>query len=193
MKRATALAAAVMIFLATLGNQSASAYLADVTLPAAGGCPALDRWNISTTQPLNRRWSTSLPLAPVTLLTVAAENSSAQLAEIEDTISAAFSAWAAVPGTTFNATNYPGAIGPLSRVSAAAACSNDSESNIDGLNTICFNQSSMGFTTGVLVGLAQPGDFGGPLADVCPMNSATPCTTPTVDTNFNPRALPAGP
>jgi hypothetical protein len=140
----------MMICLATLGNQPASGYLADVTLPAAGGCPALDRWNISAAQPLNRRWSTSLPLAPVTLVTVAAENSSAQLTEIEATISAAFNAWAAVPGTTFNATNYPGAIAPLSRVSNADACSNDSESNIDGLNTICFNQSSMGFTTGVL-------------------------------------------
>jgi Matrixin len=150
MKRPTTLAAAAIIFLATLGNPSASGYLADVTLPAAGGCPALDRWNISAAQPLNRRWSTSLPLAPVTLLTVAAENSSAQLTEIENTISASFNAWAAVPGTTFNSTNYPGAIGPLSRISTAAACSNDAESNIDGLNTICFDQSSMGFTTGVL-------------------------------------------
>src|SRR5579875_685594 len=51
------------------------------------GCPVLDRWNISVSQPLNRRWSTSLPLAPVTILTVAAENTSAQLTEIENTIS----------------------------------------------------------------------------------------------------------
>jgi hypothetical protein len=179
MKRPTAIAAAAMILLATLGNQPASGYLPDVTLPAAGGCPALDRWDISTTQPLNRRWSTSLPLAPAALLTVASENSTAQLAEIESTISAAFSAWAGVQGTTFNATNYPGAIGPLSRVDTENACSNDSESNIDGLNTICFNQSSMAFTTGVLaftrvitanapgasVGSGSPAAFAGQILD----------------------------
>lgn len=179
MKRAAASVAAVIIFLATLRNPSASGYLADVTLPAAGGCPVLDRRNISAAQPLNRRWSTSLPLAPVTLLTVAAENSAAQLTEIENTISAAFSAWGAVPGTTLNAANYPGVIGPLSRVSTASACSNDSETNIDGLNTICFNQSSMGFTTGVLaftrvitanapgasVGSAPPAVFAGQILD----------------------------
>lgn len=179
MKRAAALAAAAIIFLATIGNPAASGYLADVTLPASGGCPALDRWDISAVRPLNRRWSTSLPLAPVTLVTVAPQNSSAQLTEIEGTISAAFNAWAAVSGTTFNATNYPGAIGPLSRVTTTSTCSNDSESNIDGLNTICFNQSSMGFTTGVLaftrvitanapgasVGSGPPADFAGQILD----------------------------
>jgi hypothetical protein len=179
MKRVTALAVVSMVLLAALGNQPASAYLADVTLPAAGGCPALDRWNISTTQPLNRRWSTSLPLEPVTILTVAAENSSAQLTEIENTISASFNAWTAVSGTSFNARNYPGVIGPLSRVSIANACSNDSETNIDGLNTICFNQSSMAFTTGVLaftrvitanapgvsVGSSAPAAFAGQILD----------------------------
>jgi hypothetical protein len=35
-------------------------------------------------------------------------------------------------------------------VSAANSCTNDSDTNADGLNTICFNQSSAGFTTGVL-------------------------------------------
>lgn len=49
-----------------------------------------------------------------------------------------------------NAANYPGVVAPLARVSTANACSNDAESNIDGLNTICFNQSSMAFTAGVL-------------------------------------------
>lgn len=150
MKRTVALAAAILLFLATLGSAPANGYMADVTLPSAGGCPALDRWNISVSQPLNRRWSTSLPLAPVTILTVAQENSSAQLTEIEQTISAAFAAWAGVPGTTFDAANYPGVTGALTRTSTANACSNDASSNIDGLNTICFNQSSTAFTTGVL-------------------------------------------
>lgn len=150
MKHAGAVAAATMLFLATLGSAPASGYLADATLPSTTGCPALDRWSISVSQPLNRRWSTSLPPAPVTILTTAQQNSSAQLTEIEQTISAAFAAWAGVPGTTFNTANYPGVIGALGRTSMANACSNDTGSNIDGLNTICFNQSSMAFTTGVL-------------------------------------------
>ncbi len=179
MTRPTKLAAAAAIFLATFATQPASGYLADLTLPAAGGCPVLERWDISAAQPLNRRWSTSLPLAPVTILTVAAQNSAAQLTEIENTIAAAFAAWSGVSGTTFNATNYPGVIGPLTRVSAANVCSNDSESNIDGLNTICFNQSSAAFTTGVLavtrvitanapgasVGSAPPAAFAGQILD----------------------------
>ncbi|MGA9884538.1 MAG: matrixin family metalloprotease [Candidatus Acidiferrales bacterium] len=150
MRRTTALAVAVLFFAATIGSPLASGYSADTTLPSAGGCPALDRWNVSVTQPLNRRWSTSLPLAPVTILTVAAQNTSAQLTEIENTISAAFGVWTGVTGTTLNAANYPGALAPLTRVSTTDACSNDAESNIDGLNTICFNQSSLAFTTGVL-------------------------------------------
>lgn len=61
MKHAGAVAAATMLFLATLGSAPASGYLADATLPSTTGCPALDRWSISVSQPLNRRWSTSLP------------------------------------------------------------------------------------------------------------------------------------
>jgi hypothetical protein len=179
MKRVMALTATVLFFIATLGSPSARGYLADMTLPAAGGCPALDRWNLSVSESLNRRWSTSLPLSPVTILTVAAQNSSAQLTEIEQTISAAFGAWTSVTGTTFNTTNYPGMIGPLGRVSTANVCSNDAENNIDGLNTICFDQSSMGFTTGVLaftrvitanapgasVGSGSPAAFAGQILD----------------------------
>jgi Matrixin len=55
-----------------------------------------------------------------------------------------------VTGTTFNTTAYPGLIAPIVRVSTVNACTNDAETNVDGLNTLCFNQSSMGFTTGVL-------------------------------------------
>ncbi|MGA9631687.1 MAG: matrixin family metalloprotease, partial [Candidatus Acidiferrales bacterium] len=44
-----------------------------------------------------------------------------------------------------------------------------------------------------LVGLAQPADFSIALGDLCASNAATVCSTPPVDTNFNPRILPAGP
>jgi len=150
-KRALATcAAAIILAFGTLFAPSADAYLMDSTVPQSGGCPALDRWNLSASSPLNRRWSTSLPASPQTVLTVAAAGSPAQLTEIEQAISDSFGAWSGVTGTTFNSTAYPGLIAPLTTVTAANSCTNDTESNIDGLNTICFNQSSLGFTTGVL-------------------------------------------
>jgi len=84
-----------------------------------------------------------------------------------------------VTGTTFNSIAYPGLFAPLGEVSDANACTNDAETNIDGLNTICFNQSSMGFTSGVLaftrvitanapgvsVGASGPSAFAGQILD----------------------------
>lgn len=150
MKPSIAIGMVVLLVFALLGEPSADAYLLDSTIPQAGGCPAYDRWNLSLASPLNRRWSTSLPEGPPTLVTIAALGSGAQLTEIEQVITDSFGAWSGVTGTTFNAVNYPGLIAPLAQVSAASSCSNDAESNVDGLNTICFNQSSMGFSSGVL-------------------------------------------
>jgi hypothetical protein len=162
-----------------MSGHPAEGYLLDTTVPQGGGCPASDRWNLSLASPLSRRWSTSLPLAPQTVLTVAAGGTSAQFDEIEQAISDSFGAWSGVAGTTFNATAYPGLIGPLARISAASSCTNDQESNVDGFNTICFNQSSMGFTSGVLaftrvitanapgvsVGSSPPAAFAGQILD----------------------------
>jgi len=162
----------------TLGP-CASAYVSDTTVPQSGGCPAFDLWNLSSTSPLNRQWSTSLPLAPPTILTVAAQGTSAQLSEISQAISDSFGAWYGVTGTTFNSAAYPGLLAPLGEVSDANSCTNDAETNIDGLNTICFNQSSMGFTSGVLaftrvitangpgisVGASGPSAFAGQILD----------------------------
>jgi len=150
MKRSVGIGIAVLLIFALLGGPSAEAYLIDTTIPQAWGCPAFDRWNLSLASPLNRRWSTSLPLGPPTLVTVATLGSAAQLSEIEQVITDSFAAWSGVTGTTFNATNFPGLIAPVERVAAPSSCSNDAESNSDGLNTICFNQSSMGFSSGVL-------------------------------------------
>ena len=170
---------AVLLFFALLGGPPAEAYLIDTTIPQAGGCPAFDRWNLSVASPLDRRWSTSLPLGPPTLVTVATLGTAAQLSEIEQVITDSFGAWSGVTGTTFNATTFPGLIAPLTRVTAASSCSNDAESNVDGLNTICFNQSSMGFSSGVLaftrvitanapgvsVGTSGPAAFAGQILD----------------------------
>jgi hypothetical protein len=44
-----------------------------------------------------------------------------------------------------------------------------------------------------LVGLAAPGDFGIAFNDLCSSGATSECTVPAVDTNFNPRILPATP
>lgn len=179
MNRSISGAIAVPLLYIMAFSPCARGYVADTTVPQNGGCPALDRFDLSSASPLNRRWSTSLPLAPPTILTVAAEGTSAQLSEIGQAISDSFGAWSGVTGTTFNSTMYPALIGPLGEVSDANSCTNDEENNIDGLNTICFNQSSMGFTSGVLaftrvitanapgvsVGASGPSAFAGQVLD----------------------------
>jgi Matrixin len=177
-----ALMATILGFLLIAGSpeSAALAYTVGTTIPAAGGCPQPNRWNLSLASPLSRRGSTSLPATafPV-ILTVAAPGSAAQLNEIEQAISDSFSAWTGVAGTSFNMTSEPGLISPLARVSNANSCTNDAETNVDGLNTLCFNQSSMGFTSGVLAftrvitatapsataGASPPASFAGQILD----------------------------
>ncbi|HKV49176.1 MAG TPA: matrixin family metalloprotease [Candidatus Acidoferrales bacterium] len=157
---------------------AASAYLFDSTAPRAPGCPQTDRWSLSLETPLDRQWSASLPTTHA-ILTVAPQGTSAQRDEVEQAIEDSFGAWTGVVGTTFNTKAYPGMVAPLVRVASANACSNDQESNVDGRNTICFNQPSAGFTAGVLaftrvitanapgvsiVG-AQPATFAGQILD----------------------------
>lgn len=177
-----ALIATILVLLLIAGSPStaALAYTVGTTIPAAGGCPQPNHWNLSLASPLSRQWSTSLPATtfPV-ILTVAAQGSAAQLNEIEQAISDSFGTWTGVKGTTFNAVANPGQIAPLARVSPANSCTNDAESNVDGINTVCFNQSSMGFTSGVLaftrvitatapgatVGSSPPAAFAGQILD----------------------------
>ena len=178
MRRPWRQCAAAACVLALVFAPNASGYLFDSTLPPAGGCPQTDRWNLSLAAPLDRQWSTALPTTHA-VVTVATAGTSAQLNEVEAAIQASFGAWAGVTGTTFNASAHPGMLAPLARVAAANACSNDQDSNVDGLNTICFNQASAGFTTGVLaftrtitanapgvsVGLSGPAAFAGQILD----------------------------
>ena len=141
--------------------------------------PQLTVGTSRTATPLNRRWSTSLPGATNALRTVAASGTAGQLAEIEQAITDSFGVWSGVSGTTFNATAHPGLLAPLGRVAAANACTNDAESDADGLNTICFNESSAAFSSGVLaftrtitanapgasVGSSGPAAFAGQILD----------------------------
>lgn len=150
MRRLSGLAMIAILLAASVSGPSARGYVFDTTVPSAGGCPQPDRWNLSVGAPLSRQWSTSLPLAPPTILTAAASQTPAQLAEIQQAISDSFTPWTGVTGTTFNVTAYPGLTAPISQVSAADSCSSDSDTNVDGVNTICFNQASDGFASGVL-------------------------------------------
>jgi hypothetical protein len=150
MKRLANVVMSVALIFAIVPAPVAQAYVFDTMVPAAGGCPQFDRWSLSLANPLTRQWSTSLPLAPPTIVTSAPAQTSAQLTEIDQAITDSFSVWTGVTGSTFNLVAYPGLIAPLARVSAQSACSNDAETNVDGVNTICFNQPSAGFTTGVL-------------------------------------------
>jgi Matrixin len=151
MKRALAAATILLFSFSVTSGAGAFPYTVDSTIPLAGGCPQPDRWNLSLAAPLNRRWSTAMTTLPApTILTVAAQHSPEQIAEIGQVIADSFGAWSGVAGTTFNTTEFPGLLAPLGEVSAANSCTDDAEDNADGLNTVCFNQSSAGFTSGVL-------------------------------------------
>jgi hypothetical protein len=180
MKKALAVATIVLFFVSAVSDARALPYTVDSTIPQNGGCPQPNRWNLSLAAPLNRRWSTAMTtLLSPTILTVAAQHSPAQIAEINQAVLDSFGVWSGVAGTTMNAIAYPGLFAPLGEVTAANSCTDDAEDNVDGLNTICFNQSSAGFTSGVLaftrtitanapgasVGASGPAAFAGQILD----------------------------
>src|SRR5579863_10298947 len=180
MKQARAIATIVLFFFSASSKAGGLFYSVDYTIPLTGGCPQPNRWNLSLAAPLDRRWSTALPALQLpTMLTVAAQNTPAQITEIGQAITASFGAWSGVTGTTFNTVEFPGLLAPLEQVAAANSCTDDAEDNVDGLNTICFDQSSVGFTSGVLaftrtitanapgavVGASAPAAFAGQILD----------------------------
>lgn len=179
MRRLITLATLLVFLFAATGVPDALAYTTDSTVPQTGGCPQLNRWDPSLASPLNLRWSTSLSTIGVTILTAAGQGTPDQITEIGQAISDSFGVWAGVSGTTFNSAAHPGLIAPSTQTSAPNSCSDDLNDNIDGLNTICFNQSSMAFTSGVLaftrvitatspgasVGSSGPASFVGQILD----------------------------
>jgi len=68
------------------------------------------------------------------------QTGSAQLTEIEQTITQSLAVWTGVSGALL----APGAFSPLTRTATQNAC------GADGLNTICFDQADTAFTPGVL-------------------------------------------
>ena len=112
MKQARAIATIVLFFFSASSGAGELPYTVDSTMPLAGGCPQPNRWNLSLAAPLDRRWSTALPALQLsTMLTVAAQNTPAQIIEIGQAITASFSAWSGVTGTTFNTSGVPRAAG----------------------------------------------------------------------------------
>ena len=176
MRRFTAVFATAALLGPFVLSSATNGYVLDSTVPKAGGCPEPNHRDLSS--PLNRRWSTSLP-GPQVLLTVAPPNSSAQLDEVEATILEAFGIWTGVSGTTVNSVTHPGTFAPIARTSDPNACMNDQGTNVDGWNTVCFNQPSTVFVPGVLaftrtvtadapgvsVGSSGPSSFAGQILD----------------------------
>lgn len=144
MRRALAIGLAAVVACGGFGAREAESYVANRIVGSAGGCPQLSRMNISGPGAINRRWSTSLQTSPANILT-AASQSDARLDEIEQSILSSYAAWAATPGAALRPEHF----GTLTRTTVQNACTPDSGSS-DGLNSICFNQSSSSFSGGVL-------------------------------------------
>jgi hypothetical protein len=156
----------------------ARSYVVETTVPAAQACPAPDQWNLSSASPTQLQWSTSLASAQQ-ILTVAPLGSAAQLTEIQSVIQTALNAWTGVDSTSANPNVVPGVVGAIGTTSTVDACTADDGSGADGVNTICFNQSSEDFTIGVLaftrtitanapgvsLGASGPSAFAGQLLD----------------------------
>ena len=114
----------------------------DVRQPAgvSGGsaCP-VHAHQLTTSGALAIRWSTSLGTNPVTILTQD-QTAAGRLNEIEHVIQQSLQVWTGVSGTALT----PATLAPLTRVSPSNSCGSD------GINSICFNQTDMAFTPGVL-------------------------------------------
>ena len=147
-KRLLAVAAAALLSLHAAMPEASFAYMVNsvvadmrqsVSVSGGTSCPQPTRFDVSIAGSINRQWSTSLGTDPVTILT-ADQTPAGQLGEIASTISQSFSSWTSVSGSALTASS----LGPLDSTSVQDACA------VDGLNTICFNQSDPAFTTGVL-------------------------------------------
>jgi hypothetical protein len=146
-QRALAVAMMAVLLVPALAVAPARAYVLNRTIAAAGGCPEPNRFNVAVAGIIDRRWSTSLNTTPETIKTTATTGE-ARLAEIEQTIQRSFATWASVAGSSLRETAY----GALQRTVTQNACNTGIRGNPgeDGLNSICFNQSSGSFAGNVL-------------------------------------------
>jgi len=114
----------------------------DVRLPASlcGGsaCPMPSR-QTTLAGSIAVRWSTALSANPANILTLD-RTSAGRLNEIEQAIQQSLAVWTGVSGMVLK----QGSLAPLTRVTKAVSC------GANGLNSVCFDQSDMAFTPGVL-------------------------------------------
>ena len=143
------LAFGLALFVLFLAAHSARSYVAETTVPAAPGCPAPNHWNASSASPLQLQWTS--PLAGFNaIVSVAPSGTSQQIEEIQTVIQQSMNAWTGVAETGVNPDVTPGIVGTITMTNVADSCTNDAGTNVDGVNTICFSQSSEEFTAGVL-------------------------------------------
>lgn len=144
-RKFAALLSSIFLLSWSAGNAFAYAFnliVPDVRQPASlsGGsaCPIPSR-QLASPGGISLRWSTALGANPVTVFTQN-QTTTAQLSEIEQTISTSLATWTGVNGSALT----PASLSPLARTSASSAC------GTDGLDSICFDQADMAFTPGVL-------------------------------------------
>lgn len=160
-----------------LAETPAHSYIVETTVPPTG-CPAPNHWPVAGPSSIRLRWSASI--APSTVITAAPYATPQQLTEIGEVVQQSLGAWTGVSGVLINSSATPGAVAPIAQIADTNACTNDVESNVDGLNTICFNQSSSAFTNdgvlaftrvitanapGATIGSAPPALFAGQILD----------------------------
>lgn len=143
MKRALALGLVAVVAFGGFTATEAESYVANRFVVVSGGCPRVVRFDIPGPGAINRRWSTSLQTSPMNIVTSASGDT--RLDEIEQSILRSYAAWAATPGAALRPQHF----GALTRTPTQNACTPDGGSS-DGLNSICFNQSSSSFSGGVL-------------------------------------------
>jgi len=114
----------------------------DVRQPAAvsGGsaCPVRAH-QLTSPGSIAVQWSTLLNANPVTIVTQN-QTASGRLMEIEQAIQQSIAVWSGVSGTTL----VPATFAPPARTATQNACGSD------GVNSICFDETDMAFTPGVL-------------------------------------------
>jgi len=160
-----------------LAETPAHSYIIENTVPPSG-CPAPNHWPVAGPSSIRLRWSASI--APSTVITVAPYATAQQLTEIGEVVQQSLGAWTGVSGVLINSSATQSAVAPIAQIADTNACTNDVESNVDGLNTICFNQSSSAFTNdgvlaftrvitanapGATIGSAPPALFAGQILD----------------------------
>lgn len=140
-KRAAACLLALVVLVQPALPPSAEAYVLNRNIAFNGSCPVPQRWAATTPGIVDRRWSTSLPASPQTVLTQTGE---LPVDQIDRAIRNSFDVWTSA-GTSLTRTS----LGSLTQTATQNACSSS-----DGLNSICFNQSSNFFTTGGVLAFA---------------------------------------